>query len=179
MGDEGLLATADQVASTLARLGVACERLLACPYATPQRLGDYAAHAEERGLRVLIAVGDGHLAATAAARTLLPVIAVIAGPDPRPPQAGPHGAFPVAAVEDGRSAAVLAAQILALHDPPVRRRLARFRGQLADRVQRAHRRWQGEAADEDRPAPVAPDAAVEAGDGAADRRAGREERRLR
>lgn len=138
VADPTLRPVADQVAAALARLGVASERLLACPRATPQRVADFAALAEERGLRVLVAVGDAHLAAALAARTLLPVVAV--GVD-GPPPAGPAGAYPVAAAADGRAAAVLAAQILAGQHPAVRRRLARLRRRLASRLQAAHRRW--------------------------------------
>lgn len=173
VADPALRPLADQVAAALARLGVASERLLACPRATPQRVADFAALAEERGLRVLVAVGDAHLAAALAARTLLPVVAV-AGAD-GPPPAGPAGAYPVAAAAGSRAAAVLAAQILALQHPAVRRRLARLRRRLAARLQAAHRRWVAGG----RPAAGAGarDAAVRGGPAGA-RRAGRLLRRL-
>lgn len=140
----------------LERLGMACDVTVACPVRAPHRVVDYATCAEERGLRLLLAVGPDapHLAMLAAGCTPLPVIAVPPLADGLAPVAGPPAAAalplaaPVATVASGslQAAAVLAAAIVALAEPEVRRRLAAFRGQQAEAVHEANRRLEQQLA---------------------------------
>ncbi|HVS02466.1 MAG TPA: 5-(carboxyamino)imidazole ribonucleotide mutase [Thermoanaerobaculia bacterium] len=118
---------------TLGELGVGCELRVLSAHRSPELTVGYVRDAEARGIEVFIACAGmaNHLAGTVAAHTLRPVIGV-------PLAAGALGGFdsllstvqmppgiPVAtvAVDGSRNAAFLAARILALRDPQVRRRL--------------------------------------------------------
>jgi 5-(carboxyamino)imidazole ribonucleotide mutase len=99
----------------------------------PDLVDEYARTAFERGLKVLVcSTGlSGHLAAAIAARTVLPVIGVPIAGGPLHGQDAllatvqmPSG-IPVAtvAIDGAENAAYLAAQILAVSDPALARRL--------------------------------------------------------
>lgn len=119
--------------AALQSLGVPCEVRVLSAHRTPDLLVSYIREAEARGVRVFIACAGlaAHLAGAVAANTLLPVIGV-------PLQAGTLGGFdallstvqmppgvPVATVgiDNARNAAFLAARIVALTEPEVRRAL--------------------------------------------------------
>ncbi|MGA3264860.1 MAG: 5-(carboxyamino)imidazole ribonucleotide mutase [Terracidiphilus sp.] len=113
---------------------------------TPDQLFEYVGAARERGLRVLIAGAGGaaHLAGVIAAKTLLPVLAV---PIASTPLNGldsllsmvqmPKG-VPVATLAIGKpgasNAALFAAEILALNDAALLKRLAAWRAARAQEV---------------------------------------------
>jgi 5-(carboxyamino)imidazole ribonucleotide mutase len=113
---------------------------------TPDQLSEYVETAQSRGLRVLIAGAGGaaHLAGVMAAKTLLPVLAV---PIAATPLNGldallamvqmPKG-IPVATLAIGKpgagNAALFAAQILALNDAALYKRLAAWRAARAQEV---------------------------------------------
>jgi 5-(carboxyamino)imidazole ribonucleotide mutase len=90
-------------------------------------------NAETKGVQVLIACAGmaAHLAGVVAAHTLLPVIGVpvnsgsLLGLDALLATVQMPPGIPVAtvAIDGGRNAAVLAARIIALHEPEVRRAL--------------------------------------------------------
>jgi 5-(carboxyamino)imidazole ribonucleotide mutase len=118
----------------LAQLGVAAELRVLSAHRTPELTVDYVRDAEARGVQVFIACAGmaNHLAGVVAAHTLRPVIGV-------PLASGPLAGFdallstvqmppgiPVAtvAVDGARNAGLLAARVLALHDPELQRRLA-------------------------------------------------------
>jgi len=135
------------VAQRLDAFGVPYEVTVTSAHRTPEHTAAYASSARGRGLHVLIA-GAGlaaHLAGTVAAHTTLPVIGV-------PLEAGSlHGldallatvqmppGVPVATVAVGKAgaenAAILAAEILALHDEALAARLAAFKTELARQVE--------------------------------------------
>jgi 5-(carboxyamino)imidazole ribonucleotide mutase len=131
-----------QGSATLERLGVPHEVLVMSAHRTPDLVDEYARTAEERGL-VAIICGAGraaHLAGAVAARTALPVIGVPVGADHLGGADAlystvqmPRG-VPVATVGiDGAvNAAILAAQILAVRDPDVRKKLHEFKESLAE-----------------------------------------------
>jgi 5-(carboxyamino)imidazole ribonucleotide mutase len=113
---------------------------------TPDQLFEYVETAHARGLRVLIAGAGGaaHLAGVMAAKTLLPVLAV---PIAATPLNGldsllamvqmPKG-IPVATLAIGKpgagNAALFAAEILALNDAALHKRLAAWRAARAKEV---------------------------------------------
>jgi len=127
----------EQATAMLERLGVAHELRVVSAHRSPDHLYRYAESAAGRGLRVLIAGAGGaaHLPGMLAAKTILPVIGV-----PMPTKAldgldsllsiaqMPRG-IPVATVAIGsaENAALLAAEILALSDAALARRLEQFR----------------------------------------------------
>lgn len=133
-------------AETLDTLGVAFEQRVVSAHRTPDLLFEYAATAEERGLRVLIAGAGGaaHLPGMAAAKTALPVLGVpvesktLKGMDSLLSIVQMPAGVPVGTLAIGRAgavnAALLAAAILALGDRGIRERLAAYRAELSQSV---------------------------------------------
>ena len=78
MGSKSDWDTMRHAADLLERLGVAFESRVVSAHRTPDLLFDYAANAEGRGLKVLIAGAGGaaHLPGMAASKTILPVLGV-------------------------------------------------------------------------------------------------------
>jgi phosphoribosylaminoimidazole carboxylase PurE protein len=127
----------EKAVAMLDQLGIPNELLVVSAHRTPDRLFSYAEAAPTRGIEVIIAGAGGaaHLPGMLAAKTYLPVIGV---PIPTEHLKGmdsllsivqmPRG-VPVATVAIGgaENAALLAAQILAVHYPAIRKRLIRFR----------------------------------------------------
>src|SRR5882762_5546455 len=123
----------DKAGEVLGELGVPFELRVVSAHRTPDMLFRYAEGAARRGIEVVIAGAGGaaHLPGMLASKTLLPVIGV---PIPTEHLRGldsllsivqmPRG-VPVATVAIGNAenAALLAAEILALHDAPLRARL--------------------------------------------------------
>lgn len=117
----------------------------------PAKVGEWATGAAEAGYRVLIAGTSraAHLPGVVAAHTALPVIGVpclsdhLGGADALYSIVQmPHG-VPVATVgiDNAENAAILAAQIIALSDEGVARRLAEFREEQTTKGME-HRSWE-------------------------------------
>jgi 5-(carboxyamino)imidazole ribonucleotide mutase len=113
---------------------------------TPDWLFEYAETAERRGLQVLIAGAGGaaHLPGMLAAKTLVPVLGVpvpatsLSGLDSllsivQMPKGVPVGTLAIGA-PGAANAAILAAEILALHDSALRERLRAWRAARRDEV---------------------------------------------
>jgi len=132
---EAMKAAADM----LKGFGVAHECRVLSAHRAPDQVARYAATAESRGLRVVIAGAGGaaHLAGVIAAKTILPVLGVpmaskhLGGLDSLLSTVQMPKGVPVATLAIGESgaanAALLAVAILALSDPGLRRRLEAFR----------------------------------------------------
>jgi len=130
--DHEVMRAAEQV---LGELGVGCDVRVISAHRTPERLLAFLAGAEERGIEVVIcgAGGAAHLAGVTAAHTLLPVLGVpidsspLQGLDALLATVQMPGGIPVGTLAIGKAgaknAAVLAAQILALSDSAVGRKL--------------------------------------------------------
>jgi 5-(carboxyamino)imidazole ribonucleotide mutase len=134
----------EMAVALLGELGVTSELRVISAHRTPELATRYAETAAQRGIEVLIAGAGGaaHLAGVLASKTLLPIIGV-----PIPTQVGggldsllstvqmPRG-VPVATVAIGgaENAALLAAQIMALHDEGLRERLAAWRRRMTDAI---------------------------------------------
>ena len=143
-GSRSDLPVLEKAVSLLEELGVGCELRVVSAHRTPDGMFRYAEEAPERGLRVIIAGAGGaaHLPGMLASKTLLPVIGV---PIPLRHLDGldsllsivqmPRG-VPVATVGIGNAenAALLAAEILALHDDELRGRLEAWRDLQARKV---------------------------------------------
>lgn len=131
---------------TLEDLGIPHESLVMSAHRTPDRVLEYAAKAEERGLQVIIAGAGGaaHLAGVIAAKTQLPVLAVpiastsLNGLDSLLAMVQMPGGIPVGTLAVGRAgavnAALLAAEILALKDEGIRERLRAHRARQSQSV---------------------------------------------
>ncbi len=127
----------EKAVEMLGRLEVPCELHAISAHRAPDLLFRFVGEAEARGIRVFIAGAGGaaHLPGVVAAKTILPVIGV---PIPTQMAGGldsllsivqmPKG-IPVATVAVGgaENAALLAAEILALSDPSLSRRVKAYR----------------------------------------------------
>ena len=136
----------EAAAVMLKEWGIAFEVVVASAHRAPQRVRAYAREAENRGIKVIIAVAGmaAHLAGVLAAETALPVVGV--------PMPGSHlngldsllstvqmpAGVPVATMAIGsagaKNAAIFAAQILALGDPRLKERLKRHKAELEQQV---------------------------------------------
>ena len=139
MGSASDAPTMRKAAELLDELEIGYEMNVISAHRTPDRAFAYAASAEARGLRVLIAGAGGaaHLAGVLAAKTALPVLGVpmeskaLHGLDSllaivQMPRGVPVGTLAIGD-SGAANAALLAAAILALADPQLRRRLHAFR----------------------------------------------------
>jgi len=154
MGSDSDLPIMGAAADVLAELGVAFELTLVSAHRTPERLYTFAREAEGRGVRVIIAGAGGaaHLPGMVASLTVVPVVGVpisatrLQGLDALLSIVQMPAGVPVAtvAVDNATNAALLAAQMLAIHDDALRERLKLRRARIADEViakaQRVERR---------------------------------------
>ena len=146
MGSDSDWEVMQHAVAQLERFGVACEARVVSAHRTPDMLFEYAAGAQGRGLRALIAGAGGaaHLPGMLAAKTTLPVLGV---PVPSRHLQGldsllsivqmPRG-VPVATFAIGEAGAVnaglFAVSLLALADDGLARRLAQFRAEQEAKV---------------------------------------------
>ncbi len=149
MGSASDWATMKAAAEVLDLYGIAYEKEIVSAHRTPDKLMAYAGSAEARGLKVIIAGAGGaaHLPGMAAAKTVLPVLGVpvaskaLKGLDsllsiaqmPRGVAVGTLAVGEAGAANAGH----LAAQILALSDPALARRVRAFRAAQTAKVLKA------------------------------------------
>lgn len=144
MGSDSDLPVMQDAADVLDELGIAYEMTIVSAHRTPKRMYDYAAEAEARGLRVIIAGAGGaaHLPGMVASLSALPVIGVpvksktMSGQDSLLSIVQMPPGVPVAtvAINGARNAGILAAQILGTGDHAVRERVNQFKRDLEDMV---------------------------------------------
>jgi 5-(carboxyamino)imidazole ribonucleotide mutase len=144
MGSDSDLTVMEGAATVLAELSVPYELAIVSAHRTPDRMFTYARDAEKRGLDVLIAGAGGaaHLPGMVAALTVLPVIGVpiaatrLEGQDALLSIVQMPAGVPVAtvAIDNATNAGLLAAQILAIGDRELRRRLQAHRDRLREKV---------------------------------------------
>ncbi len=132
MGSRSDWDTMKHAADTLHALGVPHEVRVVSAHRTPDLLFEYAAGAEERGLRVIIAGAGGaaHLPGMVASKTVLPVLGVpvqsraLKGMDSLLSIVQMPGGVPVGTLAIGvagaTNAALLAGRILGQTDPAIR-----------------------------------------------------------
>ncbi len=148
MGSKSDWETMQHAAQTLQQFDVAHECLIVSAHRTPQRMTEYAATAEERGIQVIIAGAGGaaHLPGMVAAQTLVPVLGVpvesraLKGMDSLLSIVQMPGGIPVGTLAIGKAgainAALLAIAILGNSQPELRQKLRRYRQEQTDRVLR-------------------------------------------
>ncbi|KAA5607562.1 5-(carboxyamino)imidazole ribonucleotide mutase [Roseospira marina] len=146
MGSQSDWTTMRHAADTLATLGVPAETRIVSAHRTPRRLYDYAESARARGLQAIIAGAGGaaHLPGMCAAMTLVPVFGVpveskaLKGLDSLLSIVQMPAGVPVGTLAIGRSgavnAALLAAAVVALHDPAVAATLDAWRARQTEAV---------------------------------------------
>ena len=146
MGSKNDWATMKETAAVLDLLGVPYEKSVVSAHRTPKRLYDYALSAAGRGLKVIVAGAGGaaHLPGMTAAMTELPVLGVpvaskaLQGLDSllsiaQMPKGVPVGCLAVGSA-GAANAGFLAAQILALQDPALAKRVKAYRAKQAAEV---------------------------------------------
>jgi 5-(carboxyamino)imidazole ribonucleotide mutase len=127
-------------------LEIPYEKEVVSAHRTPQKMIDYAYSARKRGLKVIIAGAGGaaHLPGMVSSSTTLPVIGVpikssnsIDGWDSILSILQMPNGVPVAtvALNGAKNAAILAAQILGVHDDEIAKRLRAYRESLKDMVE--------------------------------------------
>ena len=139
MGSQSDWETMQNAAETLAALAIPHEIKVVSAHRTPDLMFEYAESAVERGLEVIIAGAGGaaHLPGMVAAKTPLPVLGVpvqskaLSGMDSLLSIAQMPAGIPVATLAIGNAgatnAALLAASILGIKYPQIRRALEEFR----------------------------------------------------
>jgi len=144
MGSQSDWAVMREACRVLEELGISYEKKIVSAHRTPDWLFSFAENAPKRGIKLIIAGAGGaaHLPGMVAAKTLLPVIGVpvptthLQGMDSLLSIVQMPAGVPVATVAIGaagaKNAALLAAQIIALHDEELA-------GKLADRRDKAAR----------------------------------------
>jgi phosphoribosylamine--glycine ligase len=148
----------EKAGAALAELGLAWEMTVASAHRSPERVLDLVRAAPGRGVKVFI-VGAGaaaHLAGVVASHTTLPVIGVpidssaLKGLDALLSTVQMPPGVPVATVAIGApgatNAGVLAAQMIAQGDAAVARRLSDYKRALAERVEAASKKLEGQRA---------------------------------
>lgn len=152
MGSDSDWPVLEQGAKLLKEFGVSYEVRVLSAHRSPAQVRRYVEQAPGRGVKVFIAGAGGaaHLAGTVAAHTTLPVIGVpietksLKGLDSLLSTIQMPAGVPVAtvAIGNGTNAALLAAQILAVSDRALQRKLAAFKRGLATKVLKADRALQ-------------------------------------
>jgi len=146
MGSDSDLEIMEETGAVLKKFGISYEMTVASAHRSPGRAAEFASSACRRGIKVIIA-GAGHaahLAGAMAAHTSLPVIGVpidsscLQGLDALLSTVQMPPGVPVATVSIGkpgaRNAGVLAAQILAISNPELGKRLDAFKKEMANQV---------------------------------------------
>jgi 5-(carboxyamino)imidazole ribonucleotide mutase len=153
MGSDSDLPVMGPAAEVLTALGVPHEVRVVSAHRTPHDMIAYGGEAADRGLKVIVAGAGGaaHLPGMLAAVTTLPVIGVpvrttaLDGMDSLLSIVQMPRGVPVAtvAIDGGRNAGLLAAQILATSDPELTRRLGAVRAEMAEAARKADAKVSG------------------------------------
>lgn len=145
MGSDSDAPIMKEAADVLRELGLRADLRILSAHRTPQRMMRAALEAEEQGYRVIIAGAGGaaHLPGMVASLTPLPVIGVpirarisLDGWDSILSILQMPPGVPVAtvALDGGRNAGILAAQIVGASDSQVRDAVRKLKAELAERV---------------------------------------------
>src|SRR3984957_4298588 len=159
MGSDTDFPVMSEAGKVLKKFGVPYEMEVLSAHRTPGRAHEYATTALQRGLKVVIAAAGAaaHLAGVMAASTTLPVIGVpmgtsaLNGMDALLATVQMPGGIPVATMAIDKAgavnAAIFAAEILALSDPEIARRLVEHKEELARSVTEKNARLQQQLAE--------------------------------
>ncbi|MBT6163892.1 MAG: 5-(carboxyamino)imidazole ribonucleotide mutase [Crocinitomicaceae bacterium] len=145
MGSSSDLPIMEQTAAVLSELNVPYEMTVVSAHRTPERMVEHASAAAERGLKVIVAGAGGaaHLPGMTASLTTLPVIGVpihssnsIDGWDSVLSILQMPSGVPVAtvALDGGKNAGILAAQIVATSHPEIAERMTAFKAAMKEKV---------------------------------------------
>ncbi len=151
MGSASDLPVMEEAAFVLKEIDIPYEIDIVSAHRTPERMVEYAQKSRERGLRVIIAGAGGaaHLPGMVASLTTLPVIGVpvkssnsIDGWDSVLSILQMPAGVPVAtvALNGGKNAGILAAQIIGTFQPGIAKKLENLKTELRDKVLEASKK---------------------------------------
>ena len=150
MGSDSDLDTVREAIDLLRKLGISHEARVLSAHRTPQALYEYVAKSDAK-IFIAAAGGAAHLGGVVAALTTRPVLAVpissaLGGVDSLLSMVQMPGGVPVATFAIGKpgakNAALFAAQILALNEPPLAAKLLEDRRRMAEEVSEKDRALQ-------------------------------------
>lgn len=140
MGSDSDLPVMIEAAKVLKEFGIKYEIKIVSAHRTPKFMAEYAEAAHTKGIKVIIAGAGGaaHLPGMTAAHTPLPVIGVpvksksLDGLDSLLSIVQMPGGVPVAAVaiNQAKNAGILAAQILAVSNPALQKKIISYKAKL-------------------------------------------------
>jgi phosphoribosylaminoimidazole carboxylase PurE protein len=160
IGSDSDFPVMSEAAKTLKKFGIAYEMEVLSAHRTPARAHEYATTAAQRGLKVVIAAAGAaaHLAGVMAASTLLPVIGVplgsspLSGLDALLATVQMPGGIPVATMAIDKAgavnAAIFAAEIIALSDAEIARKLVAHKEEMVRSVAEKNARLQKQISEE-------------------------------
>ena len=144
MGSDSDTPIVEKATTTLKELNIPYEVHIYSAHRTPEKAKDFAVSARENGFGVLIGVAGmaAHLAGALAANTTLPVIGIpckganLDGLDALLSTVQMPSGVPVAtvAIDGGKNAALLAAQILAVENEDLAAKLDELKSENAEKV---------------------------------------------
>jgi phosphoribosylaminoimidazole carboxylase PurE protein len=152
MGSDSDLGVMKEASDTLRKFGISHEVKILSAHRSPKMTSDYAKQAQQRGIKIIIAGAGGaaHLAGVVASLTTLPVIGVpmetkaLKGIDSLLSTVQMPSGIPVATLAIGKAGAknagILAAEILALGDASLQKKLAAHKKTLVSAVKEKNRR---------------------------------------
>ena len=147
MGSDSDLPVMQAAADMLKQFGISYELTVVSAHRTPKRMVDYATTARDRGIKVIIAGAGGaaHLPGMVASLTPLPVIGVpikssnsIDGWDSVLSILQMPNGVPVAtvALNAAKNAGILAAEILAISDKDLAKKLIAFKKEMQEEIEK-------------------------------------------
>lgn len=146
MGSKSDWPVVSNTVKTLKEFGLECTVKVMSAHRTPREAADFAAEAQENGLKVIIAAAGGaaHLGGVLAGHTTLPVIGIptpawaLDGMDSLLSTVQMPKGVPVATVAIGKAgainAAILAVQMLSLSDNNLKEKLAQYKADMRQKV---------------------------------------------
>jgi 5-(carboxyamino)imidazole ribonucleotide mutase len=150
MPNEKDLEVMEETIITLKSLGIPYEVTVISAHRSPEQMFEYIKNASNRGIEVIIATASGaaHLPGMIAALTTLPVIAVplkspfLDGLDSVLSMLQMPNGVPVAtvSVNGAKNAAILACQIIALHNNNIRQEMTKLKTALVRDVEEQSKR---------------------------------------
>ncbi|MEG2584443.1 MAG: 5-(carboxyamino)imidazole ribonucleotide mutase [Oscillospiraceae bacterium] len=154
MGSNSDLPVVKGAINQLKSFGVEYEAHVISAHRTPYQAEEFAKHAKENGVKVIIAAAGkaAHLGGVIAAYTTLPVIALpiksslMDGLDSLLSMVQMPSGIPVAtvAVDGADNAGILAVQMLALADEDLAEKLTKFKADMAEAVMKKDEKLQAE-----------------------------------
>ena len=147
MGSASDLPVLEKTIKTLKSFGVEVETRVMSAHRTPEEAADFSKNAKDNGIEVIIAAAGkaAHLAGVIAAHTTLPVIGLpvksstMDGLDSLLSTVQMPDGIPVAtvAINGGTNAALLAVQMLSLKYEELQAKLADYKKEMAEKVNKA------------------------------------------